>query len=688
MRRCRALLRASVNRHMSHSLPPSPPPPGPPLSPEARLADLERSLAALAADVAELRAELSQPVGPRLVGDPPRAGSRGVIPLRPGAARPAGQPPERDMRRGERRKAAAVNHDLERLLGRYGMLIIAGLAAAGAVGTFLSWAIGHGYIEFGPATRVLVGVAVAIGLGVWGLRLRRTERSFGSSIVGLALAIALVCAYGAGPGFHLVPTLVAFAGAAVISWALALFALSQEDEPLWCIGVSGAALTPFVASNGQGNVFALLVYGLVVTLPAALAVGQRSWPVAWRVFYAATALYAITGAALGADRGTAGVLAAMGFPFVLAVGAVIPFVPIERKRGALRWMVALAVVAAVIDRLAVRDTAIAIAISSLWAATASLLLVDAIADIPQSSIVASLRSEAAPLDWIDAAAIPSALLYLYAGLALTTRQHIAFYAVGVVAFSVFSFRRAVGALRDASAVGAVAAAFVLITALTFQPVPNVGALLVAGLAALGAHVWRPSRGWMFGAGALIAVAAVESADQMCLRGAYHYTPFATEASIAAAAVTVALLLIARFRASLVEATRHSIPVESTTATTSPAPPSTPERAMASSVWVWAFVWGLIELARAYSPSTSTLLLVTYFAATGVACVAAGRARDFALLRQIGLGLALIAAGTAIYGASTFFDFGARILAYLVTSVFLLGIAYWYRRPGAATVAEA
>jgi len=45
--------------------------------------------------------------------------------------------------------------------------------------------------------------------------------------------------------------------------------------------------------------------------------------------------------------------------------------------------------------------------------------------------------------------------------------------------------------------------------------------------------------------------------------------------------------------------------------------------------------------------------------------------------------AVIAAATAVYGAHAYFDFGARIVAYLVTSAFLLGIAYWYRRRGPA-----
>ena len=96
-------------------------------------------------------------------------------------------------------------------------------------------------------------------------------------------------------------------------------------------------------------------------------------------------------------------------------------------------------------------------------------------------------------------------------------------------------------------------------------------------------------------------------------------------------------------------------------------------------WAWAFLWVLIELGKAFSRSTSTLLLVIYFAATAVAAVAVGHVRRAPELRQLGLALALLAAATAVYGATTYFDVGARVLAYLITSAFLLGIAYWYRR---------
>jgi len=78
--------------------------------------------------------------------------------------------------------------------------------------------------------------------------------------------------------------------------------------------------------------------------------------------------------------------------------------------------------------------------------------------------------------------------------------------------------------------------------------------------------------------------------------------------------------------------------------------------------------------------------VVYFATTAIAAVGVGHVRRLAEVRQIGLALALLAAATAVYGATSYFDVGARVLAYLVTSAFLLGIAYWYRRRGVASPA--
>jgi uncharacterized membrane protein len=233
--------------------------------------------------------------------------------------------------------------EAERLIGSYGMLGISVLAAVAAVGTFLSWAIGRGYLILGPPARVIIGLVFAAAIGVWGMRLRRRERSFGSSLMGLALVIVHVCAFAAGPAFHLVPTWVAFVGTAIVSWGLALFAHAENDEPLWCVGFGGAAVAPFVTSDGHGSLYALLLYGAVVLLSACFAISRRSWAVAWRVFYLASALFIVAGAWHARFADTQHFLAAFAFPFVIAIAGITPFAVPARKRGALRWLALLAV---------------------------------------------------------------------------------------------------------------------------------------------------------------------------------------------------------------------------------------------------------------------------------------------------------------------------------------------------------
>ena len=88
-----------------------------------------------------------------------------------------------------------------------------------------------------------------------------------------------------------------------------------------------------------------------------------------------------------------------------------------------------------------------------------------------------------------------------------------------------------------------------------------------------------------------------------------------------------------------------------------------------------------EIAFALNPTAATLFRVTYYAVMSVAAVWIGRARRTAVLRNIGLALAVLAAGTALYGARKLDAIAARIGADLVAAVFLLAIAYWYRKPG-------
>jgi hypothetical protein len=649
---------------------------------ESRLARVEQVIAALTREVAAIRGELTN--APAV--EPPRAERTMEPPAQPRDVRatPAPNTPRAEAPRVERPRRPTRDTstlDFERLVGRYGMLGIGVIAVIAAVGTFLSWAISHGYLRLGPEARVLIGVAFAAGIGAWGLRLRRTERSFGSSLLGLALVIVLLCAYAAGPSFHLIPTWVAFIGSAGIAWALAIFARSEDDEPLWCVAFGGAALAPFATSDGSGNVFALLAYALVLLLSACFAISHRIWPIAWRVFYLSSLVFVAAATVTGTWHGYSVFYAAFALPLIIGAAGILPFAPEARKRAALRWLALLALFATVSADGLLSPTRVWFAAVEIMAALGLwLLIIDRLRGVAQSSLLAQNAGRSSLLDWIDGAAIPLALMFRAANVMSAENSTALVYAVGLALFLLIAWRHPISSARDAAVFAAMATAVAILFEVRLEePLARAVALLALVLAALLLHRLRPSLSWMVTGIAVLGLAIAITVSSLVERRIYEFTPFDTEPSLVALSVTVALVIIARFWRWIFDATceamggrprrRYSSELRALLRSAIAAP------------WLWAFSWVLIELAMAYSPSTSTLLLVTYFAVTAVSSVAVGRARESAALRQLGLLLALAAAATAVYGASTYFDIGARILAYLVTSAFLLGIAYWYRRPG-------
>jgi hypothetical protein len=171
----------------------------------------------------------------------------------------------------------------------------------------------------------------------------------------------------------------------------------------------------------------------------------------------------------------------------------------------------------------------------------------------------------------------------------------------------------------------------------------------------------PSHSWIWVGGIALVTASASALWLLQSRPAYAYTPFATRSSALAFAIAAAWAISARL---------------------APHAPIGRGRTLGAAsigAWTWAFLWVHQEVGRAFSPTIATLLLVTYYAATSVVAVGIGRGRAIAGLRHVGLVLGLLAAFTAIQGARRLDAVWAEILAYLVTSVFLLGIAWWYRK---------
>jgi len=661
-----------------------------------RIQELEATVRELKREMAQLRRELDgskAPHAPSSSDDILRATFRAEL---AGVSRTATDvSTERERRpdpaRPDRRGASSMSiarHrvadlDLESFIGRYGMLAVAVIATLLGVGTFLRWAIAHGWLN--PAVRVVLGLISAGALAAVGMRIRERERPFGSTLLGLALAITQVCAWAAGPSLHLVPDNVAFGFAALTSMALATFAYREADEALCCVGFGGAALAPFVTSNGGAHALLLANYGALVLLSGCWSLRHRAWTAAERVFEVCTALYVIVLASMPERDG--GPLLALALPFALALGGTLPTTDSSRVRSRLRTLGVFAALAAA--RVAVQLQPI---VSKNWVglilAGAGLLwlaMVDHTSEAPATRrSTRETRDTDSFFDWLDACWIP--LIFVASIAAIYDASHWTIMSVLVastVLLVAFVARRPTGFLRDAAAfaTGIGAAAAIVVASPDF-PRALTGEIAVMAVVYLALHLWRPSKSWLVLAGlALIAVSST-SLVQLMGRTPYAYTPFGTNETAVAFVIAVAWSIGALWAPRLAAALLDSAPNSPRTADARESQAARFVRVARGLTLVWVFLWFNVEIAHAVSPTTALLLLITYYAVTGVVSVWLGRHFASPLLRKAGLGLALLAALVAFDGARGLENVAARVTGYLVTAVFLLGIAYWYRRPGA------
>ena len=634
---------------------------------EPRRPSLEIRVTALEWEVRQLRAEL---IRAKTAGERPTSPMPPFPPVVAAGLPEAPPPPSSEMPdpslEPRRSPAAAVapGVDLETLVGRYGMLGLATMLALAALGTFVSWAIAHGLL--GPTTRVVLGLVAAAAIGVAGLKLRPRSRSFGDTLLALALAAVHVCAWAAGPSMGLVPAPLALGCSAAASVALGAFALIEADEPLWCVGFGGACIAPFVTSTGQGTAPMLAAYATGVLVAAGSGLGSRPWFVAGRVFAAGAALFVAALVAMPAAQNAP--LFALGLPLVVAGFAVLPFARGQVLRPRLRTMGLLAAGAAF--RLAfgplpwMGPTGAAIAIGI--AGCAWLVLLELADGEPAGKLLDGFgETEDGPAAWVEGAVLPG--LFLGAlGVALDLDAGPAFGAAAVILFA--SATRRSEASRDALAASTWAAAMVA----TWLTTRSADTLAIASLAwgsilLVWLGRWVPTPTWSWTSRISLTMAGLWALSLLSMRPPYETFPFASRESIAAFAVALAwaaALYDARTNAD--ERSRNSARV---------------------GLVAFAFLWGHQELVHAISPSTSSLLLVGYYAISSVAFVGWGRARRSPGLRRVGLGLGLVAAFLAARGAWQLDAPGTRIAAYLVVSVFLLGIAWWYRQPDEAPLAQ-
>jgi hypothetical protein len=97
---------------------------------------------------------------------------------------------------------------------------------------------------------------------------------------------------------------------------------------------------------------------------------------------------------------------------------------------------------------------------------------------------------------------------------------------------------------------------------------------------------------------------------------------------------------------------------------------------------FAVLWGRMEMAGAFNPDLAAFLLVSYYAACGVASIVAGGSLDIRRLRVAGLVLTIYAAVKAVVEATNIEGILLRVGAYGAVGLFMLGAGYLYRERGA------
>jgi hypothetical protein len=519
------------------------------------------------------------------------------------------------------------------------------------VGTFLSWAIEHGYL--GPTVRVVlgfIGAGIVAGVGLW-VRDKRDVR-FGNLLLALSLAIVHVDAWAAGPYLQIVSTLTALTIAAAASAALAVLALTSDELMLFAIGFAGALAAPFVTAREPGSVVMLLTYGWVVIALSLIAIRERGWePILWlAVIGALVYIGAAVAMPIGLEHGWLPAHAPVIFAFACAAAGLL------FARGSLRSQLALAfLLLACGATLGYSMHARSLEVSvSLVGIVASYL------------IARELETDER---WLVVGNVIVPLGFMFATIA--SARDITIQALAAAALTVIA---ATLALEDEEErpdhlfVAAIASGAAIFFYLVDFDTRCIAALALH--AALFSIVFRSTRARLLIPPIIIGLLIASGWTLFILsnRAQYAYTPFLTIPSLCALAVVAAWTLLA-------------VALRPTPEETAPE-----QQALASFIGgcaiAAAFFWVRQELVDAWSRDSSSFALIIYYALAGLALIFVGRRRKVSLFRAVGLGLAFYAGYKALVQTFTIDAIGLRVGARILVGVFLAAVAYWYRVPDA------
>lgn len=340
--------------------------------PEARLAALEDRLAAtiqvFGGDLHTLDARLrkvevagaARPTPTRPIGSERTAASATQA---AGGAQRGGRVARSPRSSGEpgtvsRAGAHSPANSLVDLIGGRVLAWVGGAAILLGIALFLALAISHGWI--GEQARVLLAGAVSLALlsaGVW-LHDHRGRTEAAVAMVGAAVAGCFATLVVASSVYHLVPGLIALAGAIAVGATASVLAVRWAGRAIAALGMLGALSAPVLV--GAPEDWPTLAMLLVTASCAMWLAARQRW--AWLTLATVVmcapqwAVPVLEGQTAGEDLLMLAAFASLGLAGALAVAREQSEVPARRATATVA-MVLSATVTALVGRIALGEAA-------------------------------------------------------------------------------------------------------------------------------------------------------------------------------------------------------------------------------------------------------------------------------------------------------------------------------------------
>jgi uncharacterized membrane protein len=156
---------------------------------------------------------------------------------------------------------------------------IGGIALALSGFYFVKYSIDAGWLS--PTVRIVLGIIAGLGMLIAG-NIIRNKPDFANgtrisqALSGAGLADLYVCIFAATNLYDLMPSIVGFAGMALVT-AMAVFLSLRHGAPIALLGLIGGFLTPALIGSSHPSAPALFIYLYLVLTGLMIVIRKQGW---------------------------------------------------------------------------------------------------------------------------------------------------------------------------------------------------------------------------------------------------------------------------------------------------------------------------------------------------------------------------------------------------------------------------